>query len=114
VPAETTQRVEEANGEAWRRMVAAQPVLVDVVPLGQFDPGLGSQTVTHAGPPLTPGRMVGAMQGAVMAAALFEGWTKDPGEALRMLATGEIGLVANHDLGGVGGVAGVLSPNMQV
>jgi hypothetical protein len=84
------------------------------VPLGQFDPGLGSQTVTHAGPPLTPGRMVGAMQGAVMAAALFEGWTKDPGEALRMLATGEIGLVANHDLGGVGGVAGVLSPNMQV
>jgi hypothetical protein len=78
VAAEITQRVEAANREALRRMVAAQPVLVDVMLLDRFDPGLGGRMVTHAGPPVTPVRMAGGMRGAVMAAACYEGWVTDP------------------------------------
>jgi hypothetical protein len=113
LPPEVIQRLEAANREALCRMVAAQPVLVDVMALGRFDPGLGGR-MTHAGPPVTPERMAGGMRSALMAAACYEGWTKDLDEALRMLTAGEIELVSNHDRGGVGGVARVLSPSMQV
>src|ERR1700677_4374383 len=63
--------IEEANTEALRRMLAGDPVLVDVVPAAQALPGLAERTILHAGPPVGWERMCGPMRGAVMGIAVF-------------------------------------------
>ena len=69
--------IEKANEEAVRRMLAAEPVLVDVVPAGDIVPDLQDQMILHAGPPIEWGRMCGPMQGAIAGITVFEGWAKD-------------------------------------
>ena len=46
------ERIEEANAEAFERIVAADPVLVDIVPAGEVVPGLADCMVLHSGPPV--------------------------------------------------------------
>lgn len=113
-PEVTRQQVEAANATALARMLAVQPAWVDVTPLGEFVPDLPPMTLTHAGPPVTWERMSGAQRGGVIAALLYEGWAKDPAAAERLAEGGHLNLVPNHDLGGVGPMAGVLSPSMHV
>ena len=103
-----------ANREALARILAAQPVLTDVIPLRAFDPTLTGRVLTHAGPPVTWQRMAGAQRGAAIAAVLHEGWADTPADAGRLLASGRVRLTPNHHHDGVGGMAGVLSPSMLV
>src|SRR5512147_2576548 len=44
-------RIEAANAEALRRLLAAEPVLLDVVPAHEAIPELGDRTILHSGPP---------------------------------------------------------------
>ena len=57
-------------------MLAADPVLLDVVPAGKAMPELarpgGKHLVLHAGPPIGWERMCGPMQGAIAGALVFE------------------------------------------
>jgi hypothetical protein len=99
--------IEEANTEALRRMLAGDPVLVDVVPAAQALPGLGERTILHAGPPVGWERMCGPMRGAVMGIAVFEGWAKDLGDAARLAAAGAFAFHPNHDFGAVGPMTGL-------
>src|SRR5215470_13990112 len=69
------QRIETANQEASRRLLAAEPVLVDVVPAQQAIPALGAdKTVLHAGPPISWERMCRPLKGAICGAIVLEGW----------------------------------------
>jgi hypothetical protein len=113
-PGITRQQVEAANATALESMLAAAPAWVDVTRLGELFPDLPPMTLTHAGPPVTWGCMSGAQRGAVIAALLYEGWAKDPAMASQLAEDGRLNLVPNHDLGGVGPMAGVLSPSMHV
>jgi hypothetical protein len=113
-PEITRQQVEAANAAALESMLTVQPAWVDVTPLGELFPDLPPMTLTHAGPPVTWERMSGAQRGAVIAAVLYEGWATDPAVASRLAEDGLLNLVPNHDLGGVGPMAGVLSPTMHV
>ena len=113
-PEITWQRVEAANAQALQRMVAVQPAWVGVLRLGELFPALAPMTLTHAGPPVTWSRMSGAQRGGVIAAVMYEGWAKDPQSATQLAEDGQVSLVPNHDLGGVGPMAGVLSPSMHV
>jgi hypothetical protein len=113
-PEVTRQRVEAANTAALASMLAVQPVWVGVGRLGELFPDLAPMTLTHAGPPVTWERMSGAQRGGVIAALLYEGWAKDPATAVQLAEDGRLSLVPNHDLGGVGPMAGVLSPSMHV
>jgi len=107
-------RIEEANTEALRRMLSAQPVLVDVMPLSAFDPSVTGLSLTHSGPPVTWARMSGAQRGAVYAAASYEGWAASREETDVLAASGRIRFIPNHALRGVGPMAGVVSPSMHV
>ena len=71
------RKIDEANAETLRRMLAGDPVLVHVVPAGQAIRGLGERNILHAGPPIGWARMCGPMRGAVAGIAVFEGWAKD-------------------------------------
>lgn len=108
------QRVEAANAAALRSMLAVQPMWVSVMRLDELFPDLPPMTLTHAGPPVTWGRMSGAQRGSVVAAALYEGWAQDPAAAVQLAQDDRLSLMPNHDLGGVGPMAGVLSPSMHV
>lgn len=108
------ERIHAANEEAFRRLVAADPVLVDVAPASEVIPGLKDRMILHAGPPVGWDRMCGAQRGACIGMCLFEGWARDAGEAQRMLEAGEIALEPNHTHGAVGPMAGTTTRNMWV
>ena len=76
------QRIEEANQKAIDRMVAGDPVLVDVIPAARAIPALKDRMILHAGPPIEWSRMCGPMRDAIMGIAVFAGWADDLVEAV--------------------------------
>jgi hypothetical protein len=96
LPTDLRQRIEDANREAVNRVLAADPVLVDIAPAGDVVEGLGEGVILHSGPPISWNRMCGAMRGALIGQVLFEGWARTPEEATALLASGQIILKPNH------------------
>ncbi len=111
-------KIGKANEEGLRRMLAANPVLLDVVPAGQAMPGLaqsaGQRVVLHAGPPIAWQRMCGPMQGAVAGAIVFEGWAPDLAAAVKLAASGGVQFHPNHHFGAVGPMTGITTRSMPV
>ena len=68
-----TEIIAAANQEAVRRIIAAEPVLIDVRPASEVIDDLNPQMILHAGPPIEWARMCGPMQGAVVGAIVLEG-----------------------------------------
>ena len=101
------QQIEEANQKAIDRMVAGDPVLVDVIPAARAIPALKDRMILHAGPPIEWSRMCGPMRGAIMGIAVFEGWADDLAEAESMAAAGEFEFHPNHHFDAVGPMTGM-------
>jgi hypothetical protein len=100
--------VDKANEEACRRLMAGDPVLVDVVPAGDVIPRLREERIIlHAGPPLGWDHMCGPMRGAVTGIAVFEGWASDLADAERRAAAGDFAFEPNHHHGAVGPMTGM-------
>jgi hypothetical protein len=108
------ERVEKANQEAVRRMIGAQPRLVDVRPAHEVIPGMHRHLLLHAGPPITWERMSGPLRGAIQGALLYEGLAPDLTAAERLAESGEISFAPCHHYHAVGPMAGVLSASMPV
>lgn len=107
-------RIDRANALAVERIVAAQPVLVDVAPHARdVWPDMG-RTLLHAGPPIEWTKMCGPMQGAAIGGVLYEGWAATVEEARALLERGEVRFGQCHDRGAVGPMAGIISPSMPV
>ena len=111
-------RRSEANALAVRRMLAAGAELVDVRSARDVL-GLAAGQFLHAGPPIGWERASGPMRGALIGAALFEGVVETPDEAVAWFegrsqseesTTPELSPCHHH--GGVGPMAGVVSPSM--
>ena len=109
-----TERVEAANATAIERMLAADPVLVDVRPAGEVVTGLGDRMILHAGPPIEWDRMCGPMRGAVAGAAVLEGWAPTLEAAGALAASGEIRFAPNHHFDAVGPMTGLTTRSMPV
>lgn len=105
--------VPAANAQAMERLLAAQPLLVDVRPAREAV-GLGDRRLLHAGPPIAWERMCGPVRGAIVGAILFEGWAATPADAETLAGSGSIGFSPCHHHGAVGPMAGVISPSMPV
>jgi Protein of unknown function (DUF1116) len=99
--------IDTANVETVRRIMAADPVLVDVIPASVALPNLGDRMILHSGPPIGWDRMCGPMRGAVMGIAVFEGWAKDLAEAEAMAAAGAFKFEPNHHHDCVGPMTGM-------
>ncbi|HQP37589.1 MAG TPA: DUF1116 domain-containing protein [Polyangiaceae bacterium] len=113
-PEAKRQRVAEANREAGKRLVAAQPVAVAVGRALDLVPGMTRKHVLHAGPPLTWERMCGPVRGAVIGGLLFEGLAKTREEAEKLAASGEITFDPCHHHQAVGPMAGIVTASMPV
>ncbi|MHA1109209.1 MAG: DUF1116 domain-containing protein [Alphaproteobacteria bacterium] len=101
------EKIEQANQEALRRMLASDPVLVDVIPAAEAIPALRENTILHAGPPIGWDRMCGPMRGAVAGIAVFEGWASDLDRAAEMAASGAFAFHPNHHFDAVGPMTGM-------
>jgi len=100
-------RIEAANAEALKRILAGDPVLVDVISAREALAGLEPGLILHAGPPVGWDRMCGPMRGAVMGIAVFEGWASDLADAEKKAAAGDFRFSPNHDYGAVGPMTGM-------
>ena len=107
-------KITAANLEAHRRILAGEPVLVDVQLAREAIPSLPDRTILHAGPPIGWERMCGPMRGAVAGAIVFEGWAKDLDAATKLAASGEIRFEPNHHYDAVGPMTGMTTRNMAV
>ena len=106
--------IDQANDEALRRILAGEPMLVDVVPASQAIAELTGQMILHAGPPIGWEAMCGPMRGAVMGIAVFEGWAADLDDAARKAASGSFAFHPNHHFGAVGPMTGLTTPTQPV
>jgi hypothetical protein len=103
-----------ANQEGFRRILEAQPVLVDVAPAAQVLPRLGPTSVLHAGPPIGWTEMCGPMQGAVMGALRYQGLAAGEAEALGLIEAGRVALEPCHHHDAVGPMTGMVTPKMPL
>jgi Protein of unknown function (DUF1116) len=117
MPVETSaigRTIEAANAEALKRILSADPVLVDCVPASIALPKLKDRTILHSGPPITWDRMCGPMRGAVTGIAVFEGWAKDLDQAETMAASGAFAFEPNHHYDCVGPMTGMTTRSQML
>ncbi len=110
-----TEATRAANLRAVSAMHAVRPRLTGVRLAREVVPGMHEgRLLLHAGPPITVDRMCGPMLGALMGAAVFEGWAADADEARALLHAGDIAVSPCHHHQTVGPMAGVVAPSMPV
>ncbi len=106
--------IDAANAEAHRRITGGRPLLIGMGIARETIPGFHARLLCHAGPPITWERMCGPMRGAIIGAALYEGWAYTPEEATPLAASGGIEFAPCHHYHAVGPMAGIISPSMPV
>jgi hypothetical protein len=113
-PGSVGTRIKAANEEAVQRILAADPVWVDVRPARDIWPHMDGRVLYHSGPPIEWERMCGPMQGAIIGSIMLEGWARDEHSARHMAASGEVRFEPCHHHGAVGPMAGLVSPSMPM
>ena len=108
--------VDAANAIAFERFLSAQPVLTGVATARDVLPGManGRRLIVHAGPPIAWPTMCGPMRGAVLGAAVLEGWADTVQSAQQLVDGGGVDLEPCHTQGAVGPMAGIISPSMPL
>ncbi|MCC7352357.1 MAG: DUF1116 domain-containing protein [Anaerolineae bacterium] len=106
--------IDAANAEAHRRITSGRPLLVGMGIARETIPGFHARLLCHAGPPIAWEQMCGPMRGAIVGAALYEGWASTPAEAATLAASGEIDFAPCHHYHAVGPMAGIISPSMPI
>ncbi|MDR7855285.1 DUF1116 domain-containing protein [Tissierella sp.] len=107
--------IDEANQAVIQKIVAAVPVILDVVPAHTVIEELRDKKVLlHAGPPILWENMASPMQGSCIGAVLFEGWAKDEDEAHKLLSSGGVEFIPCHHVNAVGPMGGITSAHMPV
>lgn len=104
----------QANREALERMLAADPVLVDIQPAGQVLENMRKTDILHAGPPIAYADMCAPMQAAVRCVLLLEGLAADEADAAQKAGDGTVAHHTCHEFGAIGPMTGVVSWSMPV
>lgn len=107
-------KIAQANAEATRRLMAAQPAVIGVQTAIDVVPGMHRKMILHAGPPVTWDRMCGPMRGGVIGGLIYEGLASNREEAERLAASGEIEFSPCHHHHAVGPMAGIVTASMPV
>jgi hypothetical protein len=106
--------LESANAEAVGRLLGADPVLVDVLPLAEAVPDFDRGAVLTSGPALAWDGYAGGQRSAIVGGAVFEGLARDPGDAEAKLASGAIRVRTCDEYRCVGSLAGIYTASMPV
>ncbi|WP_371362389.1 hypothetical protein SRRS_35490 [Sporomusa rhizae] len=107
-------RIEHANKIAMDKLINSQPRWIDIGLAQEVIPGIKGKIILHSGPPIAWQNMCGPVRGAILGAAIYEGWAADVEQATALMETGEVIFSPCHDYGAVGPMAGIISPSMPV
>ena len=105
---------DHAAGAAIEVLDATRVTAIGVRPAGEVTEAVGERRYLHAGPPLGPAPIVGPLRGALIGALMLEGEADSSEAAARILDGGGLALASCHDNGGVGAMAGVVTPSIPV
>jgi hypothetical protein len=110
------ERIENANAESTKRIINARPMWEDIALRadGVYPELKKSRILLHAGPPVAWQDMCGPMQGAMIGAVIYEGWSDNAEKAEKMLKAGEIEFAQCHDFNAVGPMTGIISASMPL
>lgn len=109
------QTIDEANQAVIEKIVAANPVLLDVAPAKSVIKELNQgKVLLHAGPPIFWEHMPDPIKGSCIGAVLFEGWAEDEIGARDLLSQGGVTFIPCHHVQAVGPMGGITSANMPV
>ena len=104
----------DANALALQRISEAEPVLVGVAKAADALK-LGEGELGHAGPPFdAPANIPRLVLNALAGATVHEGWAGTIEQGRSLVLDGSIRLHANHDLGVVSPMAGIVRPSQLV
>lgn len=103
-----------AAGAALGALDETRVSAIGVRPAGAVTGAVGERRYLHAGPPLDREGIVGPLRGALIGALMLEGEADSPRAAARILDQGDLELASCHDNGGVGAMAGVVTPSIPV
>ena len=107
-------RIDRANTEALKRILAAKPVLQRVRPAHLCLPDFTPHSLLHAGPPIHWRDMCGPMRGSILGALKYEGLAHSDEEALDLMNKGEITYGPTHPYRVVAPMTGVVSYSMPL
>ena len=104
----------DADRRAIERIASCRPVLRELLAAREAV-GFAEGELGHAGPPFAPGQVPSpVVLGALAGAAVHEGWAGSLEAATRLVLDGRIRLRANHSLGIVSPMAGVVRPSQPL
>lgn len=106
--------IEQANQSAVTRMIEARPMLTGVAAARDVIPGMHSNLLLHAGPPIAWARMSGPLRGAMIGAMLFEQLAHTEAAAIALAESGGVQFEPCHEHNTIGPMAGVTSASMLV
>jgi len=104
----------QAAESSLRALDRTPVVLEGVRPAAEVTDRVGPRRFLHGGPPVELAELPGPMRGALAGALVFEGQAPDVEEAAAIVERGEVELAPAHHAGGVGAMAGIVSPRMPV
>ncbi|MDW6023195.1 DUF1116 domain-containing protein [Mesorhizobium sp. BAC0120] len=105
---------EAASSKSIEALNTTAVVLERVCAACEATSKVGPRSFLHAGPPIELANIPGPMRGAIIGGLLFEGEAKDVATAEQIIDSGEIELTPCHHAGGLGAMAGIITPNMPV
>ncbi len=105
---------ERANEEAVGKILAADPVLVDIATAGEVVPGMTPTTILSSGAPMAWAEYTGGQRRAIMYGAVYEGLADSIDDAARKLDEGQLQVSSTQQHGCVGSVAGIYTASMPV
>lgn len=106
--------IEIANKKALEIILNGMPTLIGLDVAINVIPGMHSNIILHAGPPITWEKMSGPMRGGVIGALIYEGMAHNFDDAVKLIENGEIKFSPCHEHSSVGPMAGIISPSMPV
>jgi hypothetical protein len=112
--AQSVDSPQAVTDEAVRLLDGVEVHLAGVRLARDVVPGVGPRRFLHSGPPITLDELPGPMRGAIAGALILEGEAAGAAEAEAIIAAGEVELSPCHDAGGVGAMAGIVSPSTAV
>jgi hypothetical protein len=107
-------RIAQANAQVMQTILRGRPHLVGLARAGEVIPGLQTDMILHAGPPIAWERICGPLRGAIIGGLIYEGRAATPQAAEQLAASGRITYEPCHQHSSVGPMAGVVTPRMPV
>ncbi|MDF3340366.1 DUF1116 domain-containing protein [Mycolicibacterium septicum] len=106
--------IDAANAEAFARLDAADPWVIDVAPAREVLPGFRDNLVLTSGAPMPWPAYSGGQREALIGGALFEGLATDRDDAIAKFDSGVIEVGGCHEYAAVGSLAGIYTASMPV